>query len=273
MKSKAVFALLLLLSLSGCVTTSNNQLIVDPTPLGKNLFNSISPDQFESGTFTSSRGTKLAYRVLRPSYAVADRAYPLVVQLHGSGGIGTDNLGQMERMAKSWAMPEIRTRYQSFVLVPQFPIRSANYGPASPDQHAVASAALADLLELVEKFAASQPVDSSRIYATGFSMGGSAAWLLPQLAPEMFAAIVPFSGIAPPDIQAGNFVDLPILAIHGNMDTENPITADRRFIKAIRDQGGKKVTLREYQGLEHQPPADAYPGFWWRDWLFQKHRK
>jgi predicted peptidase len=176
-------------------------------------------------------------------------------------------------MAKSWAMPDVRDRYQAFVLIPQFPIRSANYGPASPDQHAIPSQALNDALELVTAFSSANPVDRSRIYATGFSMGGSAAWLLPCIAPGVFAAIVPISGVAPPDSEAANFSNLPILAIHGNADTENPITADRRFIQAIASHGARQVLLREYQGLEHQPPSDMYPGFWWRDWLFSQQRK
>lgn len=273
MKIRAIVCILLLVSLTNCATTETFQLVDDPTPLARDVFNGISADQFESGNFTSSRGKKWVYRLLRPSTEVPGETYPLVVQLHGSGGIGTDNTGQVERMAKSWAMPEVRARYQAFVLIPQFPIRSANYGSTSPDQHAVPSPALDDALELVKHFAASHAVDGSRIYATGFSMGGSAAWLLPQLDPGTFAAIVPISGIAPPDSQVASYITLPVLAIHGNADTENPITADRRFTRAITRHGGQKATLREYEGLAHQPPADAYPGFWWRDWLFEQRRK
>lgn len=273
MKSRTIFSIFLLASLTNCTAAQTTQLVKDRIPLGRDLFSIISPDQFDSGNFTSSRGTKLTYRLLRPSTEIPGKTYPLVVQLHGSGGIGADNVGQLERMAKSWAMPDVRERYQAFVLIPQFPIRSANYGPASPDQYAASSPSLEDCVELVRHFSSSHPVDNSRIYATGFSMGGSAAWLLPQLAPGTFAAIVPISGIAPPDSQAANFIDLPVLAIHGNADTENPITADKRFIRTIKSHGGHKAVLREYQGLEHQPPADAYPGFWWRDWLFKQRRK
>ena len=104
-------------------------------------------------------------------------------------------------------------------------------------------------------------------------MGGSAAWLLPVTSPGLFAGIVPMSGIAPSNSQAINFAKLPVLVIHGNADMENPITADKRFVQAIASQGGQQITLREYKGLEHQPPADIYPGFWWRDWLFSQQLK
>jgi pimeloyl-ACP methyl ester carboxylesterase len=147
--------------------------------------------------------------------------------------------------------------------------RSANYGPAAPDQAATAAPALHAALALVRHVAATHRVDTSRIYAVGFSMGGSAAWLSPTLAPGQFAAIVPIAGIAPPNTAASAYTHLPVLAMHGDTDDENPITADRRFVRVLRVRGGQAV-LREYHGLAHQPPADIVPGTWWRDWLFQQ---
>lgn len=275
MKTAAAFTFLLCAALAGCATTSrpHHALIDNATPLARDIFDAVSPAQFESASFTSSRGTVVPYRLLRPSRLSPGKIYPLVVQLHGSGGVGTDNLAQLERMAKSWAIPDVRDRYQAFILIPQFSIRSANYGPASPDQYATASLALNDAVELVNNFSSTNPVDKSRIYASGFSMGGSAAWLLPSIAPEMFAGIVPISGVAPPDSLVEDFVHLPVFVIHGSADSENPIYADRRFTAAIANHGGRNAWLREYRGLVHQPPSDIHPGFWWRDWLFGQQRK
>ncbi|HZF98622.1 MAG TPA: PHB depolymerase family esterase [Pseudoxanthomonas sp.] len=234
---------------------------------------SISETQFQSGEFRASDGTAIPCRLLSPSRLGAGTTYPLVLQLHGSGGVGTDNVSQLNRLAKSWAMPEVRERYQAFVLIPQFPIRSANYGPAAPDQKSEPSKALNSAMGLVHDFSSRHPVDQSKVYAVGFSMGGSAAWLSPTLEPSLFAAIVPISGIAPDDSLAHLYSRLPTLVIHGGSDKENPITSDRRFYQSIKIAGGKKISLREYEGLDHQPPSDIYPGFWWRDWLFGQARK
>lgn len=103
-------------------------------------------------------------------------------------------------------------------------------------------------------------------------MGGSAAWLAPVLDPSLFAAIVPISGIAPADSCAAAFRHLPVLVLHGNADDENPITADRRFVVAITNAGGRRVAFREYDGLAHRLPGDIYPGTWWRDWLLRQKR-
>lgn len=241
-------------------------------PLSGDVVAAVDTRLFETASFLADDGVVIPYRLLRPAQLRAGERYPLVIQLHGSGGIGTDNNSQLDRLARSWAMPQIRQQYPAYVLVPQFPIRSANYGPATPDQSAQASPVLAAALKLARSIAADNPVDHRRIYALGFSMGGSATWLAPTLQPELLAAIVPISGIAPANTQADAFRNLPVLAIHGSADEENPITSDRRFVAAVHATGGRQIQLREYAGLAHSPPADIYPGNEWRDWLFQQHR-
>jgi predicted peptidase len=265
---------LLCIVTSGCASSAlKHEIVKNRAPIAKDVVASIEPTGFDSAEFRASDGTVLQYRFLVPSHHVQGRNYPLVLQLHGSGGIGTDNLKQLDRLAKTWAMPDVRERYQAYVLIPQFPIRSANYGPSATDQHAEHSTALIAALELVDEFSLNHPVDKSRIYAVGFSMGGSAAWLAPTLRPTLFAAVVPLSGIAPDNSFAPFFKRLPTLVIHGNSDIENPMAADLRFVREVDRIGGKNIRLREYQGLDHQLPAEIYPGYWWRDWLFEQHRK
>ena len=249
------------------------ELIRGVQPLEKDVVASVRADDFQVGQFLASDGSSLPYRLLAPSRLKSGITYPLILQLHGSGGIGVDNIGQLDRLAKSWAMPEVRERYQAYILVPQFPIRSANYGPVAPDQKAEPSLALKSALELVKDFSSRHPVDRSRIYAVGFSMGGSATWLSPTLEPSLFAAIVPVSGIAPDDSLASVFKNLPVLVLHGSLDSENPITADHRFFNSIIRAGGRRIWFREYDALNHQPPSDIYPGYWWRDWMLKQIRK
>jgi len=265
--------LVLLAVLSGCAHKIPKHEVIDSaTPMAREVVSSVDPGLFGQEMLTASGGIMLPYRVLPPINPEPGVRYPLVLQLHSSGGIGTDNLQQLDRMAKSWAMPEIRTKYKAYVLVPQLPVRSANYGPPSPDQYAEPSAAFSAVLELVEKFVQENPVDSKRIYALGFSMGGSAAWLAPTLKPNLFAAIIPISGIAPKNESADALQDLPVWVMHGNADTENPIFADQRLTNFIRKRGGQRIFFREYDGLDHQLAADIYPGYWWRNWLFEQHR-
>ena len=269
------FALLACVALlSGCVGTTGETLVRGTPPLDRSPAAALTADDFAAGTFTARDGTALPYRLLTPAHIEPGRRYPLVVQFHGSGAIGSDNRLQIERdfAARAWAIPAIRARHPAFVLEPQFPVRSANYDNPVAPRVAVATPALAAALELVDAVIAQQPVDRARVYASGFSMGGSATWLSLLARPELFAAAVPISGIAPDRDRAGALTQVPILVLHGDADTENPIGADRAMVAAIRAVGGRQIRMRTYVGLAHMPPGDLVPGDGWRDWLFAQHR-
>lgn len=261
------------LCISGCVILAPDQQVREVPPIDGSVVASVPLDAFATGEFTASNGTMLVYRLLTPENVVAGKRYPLVVQFHGSGGIGRDNRSQVEIAVRAWALPDERRRHPAFVLVPQFPVRSATYDDPVNPRSARASSALAAALELVREIAMSRPVDDRRIYATGFSMGGSATWLAPILQPNLFAAAIPVSGIAPERSQAAALKALPLLVLHGDADTENPIDADRDMVRTIHAQGGRHIRLRTYTGLAHQPPGDLIPGDWWRDWLFAQRRR
>jgi predicted peptidase len=262
------------LLLAGCARDAGEILVRGTPPLDRSPAAALSADDFAAGTFTARDGTTLPYRLLAPAHIEPGRRYPLVVQFHGSGAIGNDNRAQIERdfAARAWAIPAIRDRYPAFVLVPQFPVRSANYDDPVAPRSAIATPALSAALELVDAVIAQQPVDRTRIYASGFSMGGSATWLSLLARPNLFAAALPISGIAPDRARAGELKHIPMLILHGDADTENPIDSDREMVAAIRAAGGRQVRLRSYVGLQHLPPGDLAPGDWWRDWLFAQHR-
>lgn len=262
------------LLLSGCARDAGETLVRGTPPLDRSPAAAISADDFAGGSFTASNGTTLPYRLLAPAHIQPGRRYPLVVQFHGSGAIGTDNRAQItgDFAARAWAIPAIRARHPAFVLVPQFPARSANYDDPATPRIAIPAPALAAALELVDETVARHPVDRARIYASGFSMGGSATWLSLLARPDLFAAALPISGIAPDRARAADLKHVPILVLHGDADTENPIDADREMVAAIHAAGGKHVRLRSYVGLQHLPPGDLVPGDWWRDWLFAQHR-
>ncbi|MGG6462894.1 prolyl oligopeptidase family serine peptidase [Solilutibacter silvestris] len=233
----------------------------------------LSGQQFEQHEFKASNGVTIPYRVLIPSHLQPGIRYPLVVQLHGSAAIGVDNRSQLTPFAKAWAAPELRERYQSYVILPQFPIRSVNYSPMPPDLSVEPSLVVDSAIELINDFIARNQVDRKRVYAFGFSMGGSTTWQLEAKQPTLFAAMIPIAGIAPNDALVDLYKDKPILMIHSDADTDNRIDADRRFFETIKDAGGKRIWFKEYAELNHLLPDDMYPGLWWRDWLFSQKQR
>jgi acetyl esterase/lipase len=113
----------------------------------------LPAEPFTAGAFTGSNGTRLVYRLLTPESPRTGRRYPLVLVLHGSGAIGTDNQAQLGPFARSWTPPGLRRRFPAYVLVPQFPVRSAVYETSGVDALPVSrpQPSLETALELADK--------------------------------------------------------------------------------------------------------------------------
>ena len=106
----------------------------------------------------------LSYLLHAPD--VAENA-PLVLFLHGSGERGSD----LERVA-TVGLPYLLERLPepAFVVAPQCP------------ENGRWTDRLEELEALLDDLLARYPVDSSRIYLTGLSLGGQGAWYLAALA-------------------------------------------------------------------------------------------
>src|SRR5690242_5428599 len=72
----------------------------------------------------------MPYRLFRPDAA---GPLPLVLYLHGSGGLGDDNVRQMGLGnifgTRVWALPENQRRFPCYVVAPQTDRGWARYGP------------------------------------------------------------------------------------------------------------------------------------------------
>ena len=228
---------------------------------------------FERATYPNPGGAALPYRLLRPQSPPSAKL-PLIIMLHGSGAIGTDNESQLDTLALAWAQPDIMRRYPAFVLAPQFATRSANYQISETDhlRYSSPGASLLPLFGLIDQLLATQPIDPARIYLVGFSMGASTSWHALLLHPEHFAAAILLSGVPPQRILAPAFAGTPLLICHGDADPENPYAPDFAMFKAVGSPSNAR--FRTYTGMTHTPPPDiADPtSTWWRDWLFVQHR-
>lgn len=228
-----------------------------------------APQLFTPHRFVAKDGVVLPYRLLAPTAPAPGRRYPLVLQLHGSGAIGTDNQGQIGAFSNGWLRPEILEHYPAFVLVPQFPARTVEY-PAVANASPLRShptALLTSTYELVDAVAKEFPVDRSRIYVTGFSMGASAALQAIMAHPDWFAAAMAIAPV-PPD--APGLPSRPILILHGDQDSENPFVVSRAWFDEMKRRGARNLEFRAYPGLQHEVPPDIPSATWWREWLFSK---
>ena len=233
----------------------------------------LPADLFEAATFTGSDGTTLPYRLLSPPAVAPGERIPLVIVFHGAGEIGTDNLRQMDRFPKTWARPEIQERFPAYVVAPQMPERSALYsGPAeTPDRFSRPGPPLATALELLDDLIARLPVDTTRIYAVGFSMGASTTWNALARRPDLFAAAVSIAGVPNP-AQADVVAQTPVWVVHGTADTANPIGPDRAMVGLLRRRPKAEVRFWPVDGLWHAVPPRLLAGTEVMEWLFAHRR-
>lgn len=98
-------------------------------------------------------------------------------------------------------------------------------------------------LAVIDDVVARLPVDESRIYVSGFSAGGSMAWMMGCFAGERFAGIASVAGALRrpnPEVCAGGPV--PLIQIHGFADAQVPFEG-----RGIREwhQGDVFESLRQ----------------------------
>lgn len=226
---------------------------------------------FEAVVFADSETkTEIKYRLFKPIQK--KKKYPLVVFYHGSGAIGTDNLSQLGLLPKLFANPEIQQKYSAYILAPQFPDRSSDY-TMDKDRNLLVSvprSSLQTVLKLIDSLKKNLNIDENRIYAIGFSMGGSTVINSLSARPDLFAAGISISGI-PQFTNIEKLSTIPIWLIHGIDDTENPIKSDEQFYQQISK---KRIRFWKLKATTHdnvftpQILDNTLP-----KWLFKQRKK
>jgi predicted peptidase len=127
------------------------------------------------------------------------------------------------------------------------------------------------LLGLIDSLEKTLPIDKSRIYVTGLSMGGYGTWDLISRRPERFAAAVPVCG-GGDEGQAANAAKVPVWAFHGGKDGVVIPERSRNMVEALKTAGATpKYT--EYPEVGHDSWNKAYADPEMMKWLFSQKRK
>lgn len=223
----------------------------------------------------SVEGLELPYRLLKPEGLSTERRYPLVLFLHGAGERGADNERQLAYFPERMETPGLRSRHPAFVLAPQCPeghrwVEVDWSSPVStpfPDEPSPAMlGAIAALREVVRD----HPVDPSRIYLTGLSMGGFGVWDLATRHPEWFAAAAPICG-GGDEGAAVRLVGLPLWAWHGAEDPVVAVSRSRGMVGTL-ERLGQDVRYTELEDRGHDVWHQAYGDGDFLDWMFRQRR-
>jgi predicted peptidase len=241
-----------------------------------------NPQKFSALEHRSASGTVMPYRLFKPALPSADAKLPLVLVLHGSSGRGTDNLAHITGgnacvSTGIWTLAENQAARPCFVLAPQCPPDPAEWtatsdwtGTSHPHRE-VPAPALAMVIELLDDIVKTQPVDLSRIYVVGPSMGGYGTWDLIVRQPERFAGAVPScGGLA--DGQAKRIAAIPIWIFHGGADEAVPVKFSRDAFAELTASGGTP-RYTEYGDGPHHISVYAWTEPGMMAWLFAQKRR
>lgn len=175
------------------------------------------------------------YSLYVPENYDPSRRWPMLIALHGGHGRGDDYLLTWLRPAKSkgYIVLSPKSLEQTWSLMqPGVDIRS--------------------ILSMVEELLDEYAIDTSRLFATGLSDGGTFSFALGLSCPKLFAGIAPIAA-------AGEFVALfdleqskalPVFMVHGEKDFIFPVAMARRT-HALLDQSGFNVIYKELPEWGH----------------------
>ena len=200
----------------------------------------------------------MPYRLMKPLHVEPGKRYPLIVSLHGSGGVGDDNLSNLRFWNGVMARPEWRRKYPSFVLVPQR--RPGGIWGPKPDVPGTEDLFVRDDLpqtfEIVELLQREFPIDTDRIYALGSSGGGAGTWNIVAARPDMIAAAIPVCGRFNP-AEASKLARVPIWVFHGDADPLVSVEFSRSAF-AVLDEAGGNIKYTELRGVKHPSWIQAF---------------
>ncbi|GJM13201.1 MAG: phospholipase [Pseudohongiella sp.] len=224
-------------------------------------------EEFAALSFDSSKSIDLPYRLHSPTNALGEDV-PLIVYLHGSGGWGDDNIGQISggnvHGTHLWLEPAVASQNPAFVIAPQIP-SPHRWSDADSDELSLYAGAL---IELIDQLLREQPIDKSRIYLIGQSLGGMGVWDIVAKRPKLFAAGIPVCGNGNPDrIVAAR--EVALWAFHGDADTAVPVTGSRAMVAKLRAVEGD-IRYSEYEGVGHNSWERAFAEPELATWLSSK---
>ena len=227
-------------------------------------------DRFVARSFKAPTGTAMPYRLFIPETDARKKPLPLIVYLHGGGGVGADNLKQISGGNTTgthvWTTAEAQRKHPAFVVAPQMPEGQQWATPSS----AALSASAQTVLDLIAALSREFAIDPDRVYLTGQSLGGYGTWDIISKRPDLFAAAVPLCGGGDPSrVLAAR--RMAIWAFHGAKDEVVPVSGSRDLVAALK-QAGSPVKYTEYPDAAHNVWLRAYVEPDLAEWLFSQRR-
>ena len=162
-----------------------------------------------------------------PDSYTPERAWPLVVSMHGAGGTHGSRWGEAQREPVFELFVNGRGRTGGYIELSEV-----------------------DVLEATDYVRRHWRIAEDEIHLTGGSMGGYGTFTLGSRHPDRWATAVPWAGSAA-HLPTENMLNLPVYALHSDDDFVVPVSGARAGVRWLNARGGAGI-LAETTGLGHQ---------------------
>lgn len=199
---------------------------------------------------------ELGYILHKPANTKEQK--PLIVFISGDGEKGTD----LEKVKIHGPLKYLKTHeLDAYILAPQ----------CKEDE----KWSIESIYELILKVQKENKIDPDRIYVTGLSSGGWAAWNLALSYPDKFAALVPISGFV--DLieleSACKIANIPTRIFHGLLDDVVKVDYAIAIYKELKKCNAKDVQLTIFDDAGHDSWTKVYDNPEIYNWMFKQKKQ
>jgi hypothetical protein len=221
------------------------------------------PGYFELQITALPKEPPATYYIQLPPEYDPYRRYPTVVTLNG---VATPQ-GQVDWWAGEWGKAGTRTgqatRHGYIVIAPAWRVEHQKQYNYSAREHAVV---LNSLRDACRRFS----IDTDRVYLSGQSIGGDAAWDIGLAHPDLWAGVIPI--VAQSDRYCTHYWEnaryVPFYVVAGGLDGLKLINNARDLDRCLRR--GFDCTVVEFLGRGHEDFYDEILRIF--DWMGRFHR-
>ncbi|MBW4642503.1 MAG: dienelactone hydrolase family protein [Goleter apudmare HA4340-LM2] len=196
-----------------------------------------------------------------PVSADANQPAPLVLFLHGARDRGTDISVLLKRGLPRFVDESSPLPY--LFAAPQLPEEQTWVDRES------------DVIALLDKLIASEPIDPSRVIISGFSLGTAGAWHIAASHSSRFAGLVAVSGRVPKTLEETQLAvlkEIPIQIFQGAKDEKLPIEDTEYIVATLRGLGGT-VDFTILPEGDHFIADEVYGDSKLQQWLISQSRR
>ncbi|MGL6195019.1 MAG: hypothetical protein ACRC2T_09380 [Thermoguttaceae bacterium] len=205
----------------------------------------------------TSEYTPLDYKVhVPPGYFGLSGRWPLIIFLHGAGGVGKDVESDLEDLVNHLS-PEMKKDFPFVVISPA----SGQHGWKTWQ-----------IRQIIAEAMVRWNIDPNRIYLSGMSMGGFGTFQIACDMPETFAAIVPVAGGGDP-AKAECLKSVPTWAFHGDADNIVDYECSSNMIEAMKktDCCEAKLTTLHRAGHDIMQQVYSRPDLY--KWMLEQRKE